>query len=260
MMASRILVSLFALRVTVAYCAALAVVTATLMVAGPEAHNSVVARMSTNLHNLKHGHLDTLFGSAFVTDGDLTFGWLPGLVCLLAVAELFWRSRRVILALAVGHIGATLIVAIGLAVALHMRWLPIDTARASDVGVSYGVAAVLGALTAAVPSDWRGGWVGFWVASVALVAAVNQDFTSVGHVLALLLGILVSGRLGSPACWTPVRSALFAAGALFGYLTLVGSSVPMAPIAGLAGAASALIAREVAGRRQRVAGSVACLT
>lgn len=253
MMASRILASLFALRVTVVYCAALAVVTATLMVLGPQAHDSLVARMSTNLDNLGHGRLDTLFGSAFVTDGDLTFGWLPGLVCLLAAAELFWRSRRLILAFAVGHIGATLIVAIGLAVALHMRWLPIDTATASDVGVSYGAAAILGALTAAIPSEWRAAWAGFWLASVAFVAAVNQDFTSVGHVLALLLGILVAGRLGSPAGWTQVRLALFAAGALFGYLTLVGSSAPTAPIAGLACAASALVARDIARRRQPIA-------
>ena len=84
--------------------------------------------MSTNLHNLKHGRLDTLFGSAFVTDGGLIFASLPGLVCLLAVAELVLRGRRVVLAFLLGHVGATLIVAVGLAVAI--QWVGCETETA----------------------------------------------------------------------------------------------------------------------------------
>lgn len=240
MVASRILVSLFALRVTLAYCAALAVVAVALLVLGPDAQNSVVARMSTNLHNLKHGRLDTLFGSAFVTDGGLIFASLPGLVCLLAVAELLLHGRRVVLAFLLGHVGATLIVAVGLAVAIHMGWLPTGTARATDVGISYGVAAVLGALTAAIPNRWRAAWTGWWIAIAVLVAMVNKDFTSVGHTLALMLGVVLSWRFGSPAGWTPTRLGLLAAGAWFGYLVIDGASVPIAPVVGLAGAVIAV--------------------
>jgi len=243
--ASRILVSLFALRVTLAYCAALAVVAVALLVLGPDAQNSVVARMSTNLHNLKHGRLDTLFGSAFVTDGGLIFASLPGLVCLLAVAELLLHGRRVVLAFLLGHVGATLIVAVGLAVAIHMGWLPTGTARATDVGISYGVAAVLGALTAAIPNRWRAAWTGWWIAIAVLVAMVNKDFTSVGHTLALMLGVVLSWRFGSPAGWTPTRLGLLAAGAWFGYLVIDGASVPIAPVVGLAGAVSAVLAQRL---------------
>ena len=242
MVPSRILVSLFALRVTLAYCAALAVVAATLMALGPDAQNSAVAAMSTNLHNLKHGHLDTLLGSAFVTDGGVAFASLPGLVCLLGAAELLLRGRRVVLAFMLGHVGATLIVALGLAVAIHIGWLPIGTAHATDVGISYGVAAVLGALTAAISNRWRAAWAGAWIAIAVLVAMVNKDFTSVGHTLALLLGILLSCRFGSPAGWTVTRLGLLAAGAWFGYLVIDGGSVPIAPAVGLAGAGTALIA------------------
>ncbi len=241
MVASRILVGLFALRVTLAYCAALTVVATTLMVLGPDAQNSAVARMSTNLHNLKHGHLDTLFGSAFVTDGDLVFASLPGLVCLLGVAELLLRGRRVVLAFLLGHVGATLIVAAGLVIAIHNSWLPTETARASDVGISYGVAAVLGALTAALPNRWRAGWTGWWIAIAVLVAMVNKDFTSVGHALALMLGVALSWRFGSPASWTPTRLGLLAAGAWFGYLVIDAGSIPTAPVVGLAGAVSAVV-------------------
>lgn len=247
-MASRILLGLVALRVTLVYAATLTIVAATLLALGPRAQTSVVARMSTNVDNLARGHLDTLVGSAFVTDGGQIYLWLPGLVCLLAVAELLWRSARVVLALALGHIGATLIVAGGLAIALEMRWLPVGTARASDVGISYATAGVLGALTAAIPPGWRAAWTGWWVASVVLVATVSQDFTSVGHALALMLGILLSGRLGLPARWTPTRWGLLVAGSWFGYLTLAGAAVPTAPIVGLAGAATARVAHVVAGR------------
>ena len=245
MVASRILVSLSALRVTLAYCAALMVVAAVLLVLGPDAQNSVVARMSTNLHNLKQGHLDTLFGSAFVTDGDLIFASLPGLVCLLAVAELLLRGWRVVLAFLLGHVGATLIVAVGLAIAVHNGWLPTETARATDVGISYGVAAVLGALTAAIPNRWRPGWTGWWIATAVLVATVNKDFTSVGHTVALMLGVMLSWRFGSPARWTPTRLGLLAAGAWFGYLVIDGAAVPIAPVVGLVSAVSAVIAHRL---------------
>ena len=69
---------------------------------------------------------------------------------------------------------------------------------------------------------------------------VNKDFTSVGHTLALMLGVVLSWRFGSPAGWTPARLGLLAAGAWFGYLVIDGASVPIAPVVGLAGAAIAV--------------------
>ncbi len=73
--------------------------------------------------------------------------WLPCLICLLALAELIWRSGRLALVFVTGHIGATLLVAAGLTAAVEFHWLPLSVSRASDVGVSYGAVAVLGALT-----------------------------------------------------------------------------------------------------------------
>ena len=51
--------------------------------------------------------------------------WLPGLVCLLAVAELIYHSGLLVVAFAAGHTGATLLVAAGLTAAVEMGWLPI---------------------------------------------------------------------------------------------------------------------------------------
>ena len=144
--------------------------------------------MSTNLHNLAHGHLSTLVGSAFVEDGGDVFVWLPGLVCLLALGELIWRSRGLLIAFVVGHVGATLLVAVGLVAAVEAGWLPTSVARASDVGVSYGAVCVLGALTASIPSRWRAVWIGWWL-GIGVAAALGTDFTPFGHILALLLGL-----------------------------------------------------------------------
>src|ERR1700722_17891083 len=105
------------LRVTIAYAVALVAVSTTLTALGPHARDVAISRMSTNLHNLAHGRLSTLVGSAFVEDAGEVYTWLPGLVCLLALGELIWRSTGLLVAFAVGHIGATLLVAVGLVAA-----------------------------------------------------------------------------------------------------------------------------------------------
>ena len=248
-MLSVMLSRLVSVRVTAAYAVVLAVIGGTLLALGPNVQSAVVTRMSTNLYNLANGHLATLVASAFVTDGDDIYFLLPGLVCLLALGELVWRSRGLVLALAVGHVGATLLVAVGLAVAIGAGWLPISVAHASDVGISYGAAAVLGGLTTAIPPRWRPAWIGWWLGT-ALVAASGADFTAVGHLLALMLGMGLSRRLGSTTGWTVTRVALLAIGVAFGYLMITGSSLVTMVVAGPAGALVALIAQWVARRRR----------
>jgi hypothetical protein len=228
------------LRVTVVYAVTLVAVSATLTALGSHARDVAVREMSTNLHNLAHGQVSALVCSAFVDEGGDVFVWLPGLVCLLALGELIWRSKGLLITFAVGHIGATLIVAAWLAIALEAGWLPMSLARATDVGISYGAVCVLGALTASIPSGWRPIWVGWWL-GIAVAAASAADFTAIGHVLALLLGIGLSFRLRSTTRWTPIHVALLAVGVAFGYSMLRGS-FELPPVAGLAGALIALAA------------------
>ena len=205
---------------TLGYAATLVAVSVALVVLGPRARAHVIGLASTNLHNLAHGRLATLLGSAFVTDAGPMWFWLPGLVCLLALAELIWHSGRLTLVFITGHVGATLLVAVGLTAAIELGWLPLSISRASDVGVSYGAVAVLGALTAAVPRQWRPAWLGWWLPVGIVAAALSDDFTDVGHSIALVLGMLVSTRLPGPARWTRVRYMLLAGGTSFGFLML----------------------------------------
>ncbi|XBL81856.1 rhomboid-like protein [Mycobacterium shigaense] len=221
---ARVLSHAASLRVTALYAVALVTVAITLSQFGSATREVVVSQMSTNLHNLSHGRLSTLVGSAFVSDGDNIAAWLPGLVCLLALGELIWRGRGLLLAFAVGHVGATLLVAIWLTFAVQAGWLPTSIAHATDVGVSYGAVSVLGALTASIPSRWRAMWAGWWL-GVAVTAALSMDFTTIGHVLALLLGIGLSFRLPSLARWTPLHSGLFLVAVAFVYFVLCGPTV-----------------------------------
>jgi hypothetical protein len=225
---------------TIVYAVMLAGVSFLLTVLGPHTHDVAVSEMSTNVHNLAHGHVVTLIGSAFLSDGGHVLLWLPGLVCLLGLGELIWRSSGLVVAFALGHIGATLVVAVWLAAALTAGWLPMSLARATDVGMSYGAVCVLGALTASIPARWRPIWVGWWLGN-AIGAAMSADFTAVGHVIALVLGIALSFRLRSILQWTLLHSTLLAIGSAFGYLVLCGPAGP-APLAGAAGILIALVA------------------
>ena len=200
-----VLTALARVRVTMSYAAALAVVTFALLVLGPDAQSLAIRHASTNLHNLSHGHLGTLLDSAFVVDAGPIYIWLPGLVCLLALFELMYHSVRLIVAFAVGHIGATLLVAAGLTAAVEFGVLSKSVARADDVGMSYGAVGVLGALSAAIPRRYRAAWVGWWIGVAAAGVLVERDFTAAGHAIALVLGMLLSTRFGPPACWTRAR-------------------------------------------------------
>lgn len=211
--------------VTVTYAMALSVITLTLLMLGSKVRDRVVAAASTNLHNLAHGRFGTLVGSAFVADADHVYVWLPGLICVLLAAELLWRGRRLLTVLIIGHVGATILVAAGLVLAVEVGWLPRSISRVADVGFSYGVLAVVGALTSAVPRRFRSLWFAWWLPAAAGVVVVSADFTDIGHVVALVLGMLISTRLPAPAAWTRVGSVVFRIGACFGYLVLANSPV-----------------------------------
>lgn len=220
-MLSAVLTRLARLRVTLIYAAALVAVAMALVDLGPRFQEKVIRHASTNLHNLEHGRIGTLIGSAFVNDAGPVYLWLPGLVALLALGELLWESRRLVIAFLVGHVGATLIVAAGLAVAIAAGVLSSSVADEADVGMSYGAVAVLGTFTAAIPRGWRAAWAGWWLA-VALAAAAlsGWDFTTAGHTIALILGMVVGSRFSVPVNWTPIRYMLLGVGGVFGYLMI----------------------------------------
>jgi hypothetical protein len=251
-----VLARLARLRATLAYAVIVTGVTVALYTLGPKVAGWVIGHVSTNLHNLRHGHFGTLLESALVIDAGPIYVWLPGLVCLLGLGELMWGSVRLVVAFVTGHLGATLLVAAGLTAAVELGWLPVSVSRASDVGMSYGAMAVLGSLTMALPRRWRPAWIGWFLAAGVGVVAVGRDFTDVGHSVALALGMVMSTRFGRPHDWTPARFVLLGVAAAFGYLVLASTDMVVATGAGMAGAVIAECVRRAWSRRRSV-GNVA---
>jgi hypothetical protein len=213
---------LLMLRVTIVYGLILVCVNATMLALGPVMQYRLFQYASTNLHNLSHGHVGTLIGSAFVVDAGPIAEWLPGLLCLLGLVELLWGSLRLLVAFAVGHVGATVLVAAGLAGAVSWGWMSAVVTQAEDVGMSYGAMAALGAITVALPRRWRVSWIGWWLAVGVAVIAMDRDFTDVGHVVALMVGMLVAIRFGVPRQWTAGLVALLAVASFFGFMVITG--------------------------------------
>lgn len=179
------------LTATLAYTAALSLVTVVTSQLDDGSREWLVRTASTNLHNLGRGHLSTLITSAFITTEPSATWWLA-LVGLMALIELRWGSWRAVGVFAAGHIGATVLVAVGLAIGVQQGWASQDVAHAVDVGISYGVLALVGAITAELPAPGRPVWALTWVLASVTAALTGRDFTSVGHVCALGIGLAIA--------------------------------------------------------------------
>ncbi|HPZ95466.1 MAG TPA: hypothetical protein PK871_11205 [Mycobacterium sp.] len=231
-----LLTSLGRLKVTLTYTAAVVVMEVMLLRLEPAGRLAAINNASTNLRNLSDGSFTTLIDSAFITQSEHILVWLPGLVVLLALAELLWRSRRLVVAFAVGHIATTLIVAAGIAAALRAGLVSGSIADAADVGMSYGAVAVLGVLTFALPRRGRAAWAGGWLAlAVGSVLVSGADFTAVGHAVALALGIVIGCRFGASEPWTAPRYVLLTVASGFGYALISYGYLPVSSAAALAG-------------------------
>ncbi len=149
----------------------------------------VVSSTSTNLANLRTHPVPVLVASLFVVP-DLD-GLVLVLVLLVALAygqQWVGRFATVVVAV-IGHVGATLFVAILLITGLGAHLVPRSVVYAEDVGVSYALAALLGWLTARVPRRWRVWYVAMLVVYFLGPAMFAQTFTDAGHATALVLGL-----------------------------------------------------------------------
>jgi hypothetical protein len=216
------------LPATFGYLAALVVVTAIFSALSDSAQAKVVLHASTNLHNLLDGRIGTLVSSALVI-GDAGAAWviIPLLGCLLALAELRIGAVHLIHVFLAGHIGATLLVAGGLWIAIDVGWLPASVRWAEDVGVSYGAMALVGALVVAVPHRWRIAWATAWFIVAAEGVLIEQTFTNVGHLVSFCIGSAVGFgmiRVGATSTHklTRLESGLFAVSAILAAILLMG--------------------------------------
>ncbi|MEU6058724.1 rhomboid-like protein [Streptomyces sp. NPDC047097] len=170
-----------------------------------ERADELLRQVSTNLDNLADHPVSAVLGSALFFDGtltDVTSLYFPatvitlglGVCCALAWAERRWGPLRAFGVFLAGHLGATLLTAAVITVALRQGWYADDVRRALDYGISYGAQTMMAAATLALPRLARLPWALFvvaWPFGGAEWAGPLPDFTTVGHVLAAVLGLLL---------------------------------------------------------------------
>jgi hypothetical protein len=157
------------------------------------ARHRIVLDASTNLVNLHRDPLLVLAASAYVV-APLTGLWiLAPLMIVYGAAQRWLGAAATVVVAVLGHVGATLTVAVLLAAGLHHGRLDPSVARAQDVGVSYGLVAVAAVLTARLPPGrLRWGYAAALLAYCAGPALVAPDFADLGHTVAALIGFAVA--------------------------------------------------------------------
>lgn len=152
----------------------------------PAARERVLRRCSTNVDNLDAGRWDTLATSAFVVEEPMPLPYALLLVAVLGYSEYAYGAWWTAAAFVLGHGAATLLV-----YGVLRKTAGPQTRRSLDVGTSYGLNAVLGALTSVLP---RGAVrttarVGLLALAVRPVLRRGRTFTDAGHLVALGIGI-----------------------------------------------------------------------
>jgi rhomboid family protein len=188
---------------TYVYVAILFVTTWVLASSSGRLANHLLLEQSTNLHHLARDPMRVLISSAFwLTDGTTLVVWVVLLTLVAAPMERRIGSWRTAIVFGIGHVGATLLTAAGLWVALHVDAVERSVVDAQDVGASYGLLAVAAAFTYLLAPRLRLPYAAALLAGVAAVAVVWHTFTDFGHLLAVLLGLacypIVARRARAP--------------------------------------------------------------
>jgi membrane associated rhomboid family serine protease len=179
----------FAAPATCAYLLVLLATTALLGSSSAQTDNRLLLSVSTNLHQLAHDPVRVLIASAFWTSGwwELAL-WTALFAAILAPVERRLGWRRMTVAFAAGHIGATLIVATGLWVGMELGTGPADV-LSRDVGASYGFFAVAALAAHLVAPRYRTWYLAAIIGYAVASAALLHTFTNFGHLAAVAIGL-----------------------------------------------------------------------
>ncbi|KUH67821.1 hypothetical protein AU184_22575 [Mycolicibacterium novocastrense] len=157
--------------------------------AGHGGSRRIQRRNSTNLRRLRSEPHRVLTTSLFWLDDHRWWPYVPVFVGVVAPAERrlgWWRWLLVGIG---AHVVATYVGQSYLRFLIRKGRAPQRLENARDVGVSYFVLGVAGALSGYTRKPWRSG--AQTVAALALAgnAAARPTFTEVGHLTAFLVGL-----------------------------------------------------------------------
>jgi hypothetical protein len=172
------------------YLLGLLLTTAVQQTSSAHAVARLLAEQSTNLYHLGRDPIRVLVASAFwLSTTWQFFGWAAALLLLVAPVERRISGRRTVAVLAIGHVGATLVTAAGLWLALHADAVEKSVAHAQDIGPSYAVFAAAACFTFFLDRRLRIPYLAVLAGYGLAMVVVSTTFTDFGHLLAIGLGL-----------------------------------------------------------------------
>jgi len=151
-------------------------------------------------HHLMHDPVHVLIRSAFWLDDYRELAlWIVLFLLVLAPAERWLGTARWFATFVAGHVGATLLTALGVWIAIRTGLSSTRLENVVDVGVSYGFCAVAALFTFRLPARWRPWYAGALVAFAVVAIAVDGSFTSYGHLTAMAIGFALFPFSRAPA-------------------------------------------------------------
>jgi hypothetical protein len=182
---------------TFGYAAVLVVTSLFAEYADPSLVYTLYQASSTDVAHLVQAPVPALVASALWIAGGITSSYALVFLLVLTALERRIGGRRAAVVFLVGHVLATLATEVPVGLAVMAGHLPETSLHRLDYGISFGVAASLGALTGLMRPWLR------WPVLIAFAAILLQDLAEFtdplsdwGHLLSLAIGI---------AMWPVVR-------------------------------------------------------
>lgn len=157
--------------------------------AGRRGSRRIQRRNSTNLRRLRSEPHRVLTTSLFWLDDHRWWPYVPVFVTVVAPAERRLRWWRWLLVGISAHVIGTYVGQSYLRLLIRKGRAPQRLENARDVGVSYFVLGVAGALSGYTRKQWRPGAQAVATLALAGNAAARPTFTEVGHLTAFLVGL-----------------------------------------------------------------------
>ncbi|MFG2477564.1 rhomboid-like protein [Streptomyces fagopyri] len=175
---------------TFGYAAVLAVVSLTADHAAPSLVHALQQSSSTDVAHLVRHPVLVLLASALWIAGGIASMYAAGFVLVLTALERRIGGLRAAGVFLLGHVVATLATEVPVGLSVVTGHLPGSSLHRLDYGISFGVAASVGAL-AGLLTPWLR-WpvlIGFAAVLVGDLIAFRDPMTDWGHLLSLAVGV-----------------------------------------------------------------------
>ncbi|MCF2528015.1 rhomboid-like protein [Yinghuangia soli] len=168
------------------------------------ARDVFLAQRSTNIAHLDSDPVHVLIGSALWTSGGGLLHYAVMFTVFHATAERWLGTWRWLAVVAIGHVGATYLSQGLVWLGIRSGMLSDDMRDVVDVGVSYGLKAVMAVLVWHIARPWRWLYLAGVLVSVLVPFLDGVSFTDIGHFSAVLLGVACYPLVRGRGTWDPV--------------------------------------------------------